>query len=310
VSLRTTNLNLIPILKALLDEASVANAAKRVHLSQPAVSGALARLRTEFGDPLLVRVGRSMHLTPYAQQLRPQVDELCVAMERLLKPFTFDPAEAESRFVIAAPDHLSFLLSKVLLARLHDEAPGVRIRFVDVPVDLPDQLHEHTVDLAVCGNFQMWPGLRYESLFEERIVAVVARDHPLANRQSVCSADLLAYPGVNYYTSVASSAESAKPVTGVPSLDWAPQIFLGQFTDAVLLAVDTPNVARAPESLARFLSSILPLVVLDLIGEDNLVDAGMFWTAVHDVSPEHVWLRTVVQESSRSFLFSQSVGAQ
>ena len=103
------------------------------------------------------------------------------------------------------------------------------------------------------------------------------------------------------FTSVASSPETAKPITGLPSLDWAPQIFLGQFTDAVLLAVDPPNVARAPASLAGLLSAILPLAVLKLAGEEDRVDAGMFWAPAYDATPEQVWLRTIVRESVASF---------
>jgi LysR family transcriptional regulator, nod-box dependent transcriptional activator len=301
VLIRSKNLNLIPVLQALLQEVSVAAAAKRVHLSQPAVSGVLAQLRLEFDDPLLVRVGRSMRLTPRALQLRPQVDQLCAEIERLFEPFIFDPGTADTHFVIAAPDHLGLLLSKVLLRRLHVEAPRIRIRFVAVPTDLAERLHDRSIDLAFCANFNMWPTARYQSLLEERIVVVVSKDHPLAKRRSVHSSDLVKYPGVNIFTSVASSPEDARPITGLPSLDWAPQILMGQFTDAVLLAVESPNVARAPASLAGFLSAMLPLAVLKLTGEEDRVDAGIFWAPVHDASPEHVWLRTVVQESVRTF---------
>ncbi len=292
---------MIPVLQALLDEVSVAGAARRVHLSQPAVSGILARLRDELDDPLLVRVGRSMRLTPRALQLRPQVDQLCAEIERLFQPVIFDPATANTNFVIAAPDHLAFLLSKALLGRLHDETPGIRIRFVDVPTNLDALLHDRTIDLAVCGHFNMWPTVRYKSLLHERIVVVVATDHPLAKRRNVRSAELVKYPGVNIFTGVASSPEGSRPTTGLPSLDWSPQIYLGQFTDAVLLAVESPNVARAPASLAGFLSAMLPLAVLNLSGEEDRIDTGMFWAPIHDASPEHAWLRTVVQESVGTF---------
>ncbi len=301
MSSRSRNLNLIPVLQALLQEVSVVGAAKRVHLSQPAVSGALARLREEFDDPLLVRVGRSMRLTSRALQLRPQVDQVCSEIERLFEPTIFDPTTDDTHFVIAAPDHLGFLLSKALLGRLHEEAPRIRIRFVAVPTDLLERLHDRTIDLAVCGNFNMWPTARYQSLLEERIVVVVAKDHPLAKRRNVTSVDLAKYPGVNIFTSVASSPEDARPITGLPSLDWVPQILLGHFTDAVLLAVESPNVARAPASLAGFLKAILPIAVLKLTGEEDRVDTGMFWAPVHDASSEQVWLRTVVQESVNAF---------
>ncbi len=111
MSARSTNLNLIPILRALLNEQSVVGAAKEVSLSQPAVSGALARLREVLDDPLLVRVGRSMRLTPRAQSMRPQMEQICAEIERLFQERSFDPATADNYFVIAAPDYLAFLLS-------------------------------------------------------------------------------------------------------------------------------------------------------------------------------------------------------
>ena len=297
MSARSTNLNLIPILRALLNEQSVVGAAKEVSLSQPAVSGALARLREVLDDPLLVRVGRSMRLTPRAQRMRPQVEQICAEIERLFEQEIFDPATADNYFVIAAPDYLAFLLSKALLVRLRDEAPGVRIRFVDPPMNLPDLLHDCTIDLAVCGNFGIWPEVTYQSLFFERFVAVVSTDHPLAKRSRVRSADLSKYPGVNIFSGVISSRPDTKPITGVPSLDAASQILLGQFTDAVLLAVESPNVARAPASLSEFLRAILPLAVVRLTGEDDQVDTGMFWAPVQHDAPEQVWLRAVIQES-------------
>jgi DNA-binding transcriptional LysR family regulator len=300
LSVHSTNLNLLPILRALLREESVAGAAKQVSLSQPAVSGALARLRESFDDPLLVRVGRSMRLTPRAQGMRAQVEQICSEIEQLFEPETFDPATADNYFVIAAPDYLAFLLSKALLARLRDEAPRVRVRFVEVPINLPDLLHDCTVDLGVCGNFAMWPDLTYQSVFRERFVAAVARDHPLVGKRRVTSADLLKYGGVSFNTGVTSSKQETKVVTGVPSLDWTSQISLGQFTDAVLLAVESQFVARAPASLVEHLGAILPLAAVQLTGEEDEVDTGMFWAQVQHHGPEHVWLRAIVQESLAS----------
>jgi DNA-binding transcriptional LysR family regulator len=301
VSVESTNLNLIPILRALLREESVVGAAKQVSLSQPAVSGALARLREVLDDPLLVRVGRSMRLTPRAQRMRPHVEQICSEIERLFEPEVFDPATANVSFVVAAPDYLAFLLSRALLVRLRDQAPGVRIRFVDPPLNLHDLLRDGTIDLAVAGNFHIWPNIEYQSLFYERVVAVVAKDHPLARRARVRSTDLLKYPGVNMFTSGISAKGETKPLTGLPSLDWAPQIFVGQFTDAVLLAVESPTVARAPATLGEYLSGILPIAVVQLTGEHDRIDTGMFWAPIQHDGPEHLWLRALVQETLAPF---------
>jgi DNA-binding transcriptional LysR family regulator len=301
VTLRSQNLNLIPILQALLHSESVVGAADDVHLSQPAVSGALARLREALDDPILVRVGRGMRLTPRAQQLRAHVDRLCSDIDLLFQPHTFDPAAADHDFVIAAPDHLAFLLGKALIARLPDEAPGVRIRFVDVPLNLADLLHDGTVDLGVCGDFGLWPTVKFQHLFQERIVAAVATDHPLVGQAHVTSADLLEYPGIAYDTGAGFTRRDPKFVTGIPSLDDIPSITLGQFTDAVLLTVGTLVVARAPELLVTQLSEIIPVVAVQLSDEHEF-GAGMFWAPFQHDALEHRWLRGMVEDSLALFI--------
>ena len=300
MTLRSQNLNLIPILQALLHAEGVVGAAHDVHLAQPTVSGALARLREALDDPILVRVGRGMRLTPRAQQLRAQVDKICADIDLLFQPHTFDPAAAEHDFVIAAPDHLAYLLSKALIARLPYEAPGVRIRFVDVPLNLADLLHDGTVDLGVAGNFGIWPSVKFHCLFQERIVAAVATDHPLVRQRHVTSADLLEYPGIAYSPGMGFSRGDPKFVTGIPSLDATPQFTLGQFTDAVLLAVGSLVVARAPEMLVTQLSEIIPVAAVQLADEHEF-DAGMFWAPFQHDALEHRWLRTMVEDCLAPF---------
>ena len=107
MAIRSKNLNLIPILQALLNEASVARAANQIGLSQPAMSGALARLRELLNDPLLVRAGRSMQLTPRALRMRKLLEEVCAQIELLFQPESFDPSTAKINFRVAAPDYIS-----------------------------------------------------------------------------------------------------------------------------------------------------------------------------------------------------------
>jgi len=293
---RTKNLNLIPILQALLKEVSVAKAADQIGLSQPAVSGALARLRVLLHDPLLVRAGRTMRLTPRALKMRERLDEVCSQLESLFRPERFDPATARHTFVVAVPDYHALLLSDSLVVRLHAEAPGIRLRFVNVPDDLPMWLRDGGIDLAVCGDFGFWPDLNRERLFRNRMVAAVARDHPLLKRAHVTSNDLLEFPSVGFDSSFDSSARSTKFVTGIPSLDSVSQISTSQFTDAVLLAVRVPVVARAPASLIERLSELLPLVTIELAGEETDVHEAMFWAPITEESPEHVWLRSMIRQ--------------
>ena len=292
MSLRSKNLNLLPILQALLDEQSVARAGEQVGLSQPAVSGALAQLRKMLDDPLLVRTGRSMHLTPRARRMKEELNDVCARIELLFQPETFDPATAHHDFVVAAPDYLALQLSEFLLVRLGAQAPNIRVSFVDIPMDAVDALQSSSIDLAVCADFDFWPGLRREYLFRDRIVAAVAQDHPLAGKAGVTSKDLAKFPTLNY-----SHAGDPQFVTGIPSLDICAQISLSQFTHALFLAAKPPTVARVPASLVERLSEFLPLAVIELEDEETGFDTGMFWTGIKDEAHEHKWLRTVVGDS-------------
>jgi len=305
MAIRNKNLNLIPILQALLKEESVVRAADSVGLSQPAMSGALARLRSLLGDPLLVRTGRTMRLTPKAQEMRMHLDVLCSQIDVLFQPDSFDPGLAQMSFRIASPDYLAFRLTRVLMPLLAEQAPGIHIQFVDVPGDLPTWMEASNIDLAVCGEFGFWPELRREFLFRERYVATVSLDHPLAGKSQVNSDELLAYPSPSlvFDPGLSQSAHDRHWITGLRSLDFTSQVTsMSQFI-AVLLAVEAPNVARAPASLVELLAAKLPLKLLEISDEDASFDTCVFWTVLTDQSIAHKWLRKTIHECLNDLRF-------
>lgn len=290
MSARSINLNLIPLLQALINEESVVAAAKKAHLSQPAMSGALSRLRTLLDDPLLVRSGRSMNLTPRAVALRDQVNRLCADIGDLFEPVEFDPSTAEQEFVIAAPDYLAFLISKEFLAKQAKQSPGITLRFVEVPNDLPEWLQNSQIDLAVCGNFGVWPKLEYEQIFEDRVVISLAPHHPLMKKKSVTLEQLVKYPYLSYRPS------HQRMDSGIGSLDIQPQLTVGQFTDAVLLSQQGDYVAAAPKSLIDALSEVFPFSQMDIADEEPPIPTGMFWVKAFGEAPDMYWLRNRVKE--------------
>lgn len=291
--LRDKNLNLLPVLLALLEEESVIKAARRVHLSQPAVSGVLSRLRDEFDDPLLVRVGRQMRRTSRGDRLLPQVKQACAELERLFDFGVFEPSVSQASFVLAAPDHLAFVISRELLSVLQVEAPGIEFHVVDTPNDLPRRLNEGTIDLAVAANFGVWPDLSYEPLINERFVAAMASDHPLAGCNSVSLHQLDEYGTVSRGPSPLSADDGVRWTTGVPVLDLTGQVNVEQFITAVLLSMDTTLVTPAPKRLVDRLTAHLPIVGVPF-DQNYSVEAGMFWAPFQNESPEISWLRTVV----------------
>lgn len=299
MAIRSKNLNLLPILQALLKEESVIRAADSVGLSQPAMSGSLARLRELLRDPILVRVGRTMRLTPRAQRMRKQLDELCGQIEQLLEAEHFDPLSADMLFRIAAPDYIAFLISDTLLGRLAQEAPKVRLQFVDVPRDLVHRMDEGLVDLAVCGSFGLWPDLLHEFMFRENYIAAIACDHPFSGRSHVTAEELKSFPSptLDFDAGQKAPPKGRNWTTGLPTLDYLAQIStMSQFV-GLLLAAKSPNVVRAPVSLVQRLVDVLPLHTVEISDEVTDFDTCMFWTAVVDGAVEHQWLRRIVRES-------------
>src|SRR5690606_6253035 len=130
----TPDFNLLLTLDALLDEGSVAGAARRLKLSPSAMSRALARLRDTTGDPLLVRAGRGLVPPPRAVALRERVSQLVQEAEAVLRPQQeIDPAHLVRTFRLRSSDGFVESVGAALLTRLAAEAPGVRLHFMAKP---------------------------------------------------------------------------------------------------------------------------------------------------------------------------------
>jgi DNA-binding transcriptional LysR family regulator len=130
MNLSALDLNLLVALDALLLEANVSRAAMRIGLSQPAASHALQRLREVLGDPLLVRAGARMELTPRAQALRGPLAQVLDQVRGLFIPDDFDAVSSERRFRLMMPDLAVELLVPPLMAKITALAPNVRLDVV------------------------------------------------------------------------------------------------------------------------------------------------------------------------------------
>lgn len=181
---RRVDLNLLAALDALLTERNVTRAARRLHLSQPALSARLQRLRAIFRDPLLVPARRGMIPTQRALELREPLRE---ALERVhavvVEQTPFDPSQADLIINIAASDYVQFALLRPLMAALKRNAPHMRPawRQLNAP-ELFDQMERTEVDLAIMTVNTAPPQLRSRTLFTERYVFIARRGHPRLRR--------------------------------------------------------------------------------------------------------------------------------
>lgn len=181
MNLSTFDLNLLRVLDALLREQNVSRAAERLALSQPAVSNALGRLRELLGDPLLVRVGRRMQPTSRALALEGPIRAALQEIEQTLSGGgTFDPRRSRHQFRMALTDYVEQLCMPRLLARLGEQAPGVRIDVVHLSPSLPlEALDQGDLDLVV-GRFGEVPArFARQHWRSETLMAVVRKGHPL-----------------------------------------------------------------------------------------------------------------------------------
>src|SRR6516164_184452 len=153
------DLNLLVALDALFAEKSVSRAGERLHLSQSATSGALARLRQAFHDPLLVQVGRRMTLTPLAEGLVEPVKEFLLHAETILNGSpVFDPTTSTRKFRVQMSDYVQTVVMTEALPRLQSLAPGISLELVWNIEGISEPLERGEIDLAVTPASYLSPG--------------------------------------------------------------------------------------------------------------------------------------------------------
>lgn len=286
--------NLLLTLDVLLTEGSVARAAERLRLSPSAMSRALARLRGVTGDPLLVRAGRGLVPTPRALELREQVARLVREGTGVLRPARpISLRHLVRSFTLRSREGFVENFGPALLAKVREQAAGVRLCFVPKLDKDSAALREGTVDLETgVLSPRMGPEVRAQALFRDRFVGVVRQGHPLAQGE-VTPQRYAAGPHV----SVLRRGREGGPVDDALQplgLEREVAATVGGFATALALARATDLVATVPERhtacLREGLHSFgLPVRVPEL-------SVSMFWHPRLDADPAHRWLRGLVRE--------------
>jgi DNA-binding transcriptional LysR family regulator len=174
------DLNLLVALDALLDERSVGAAAGRLHLSQPAMSRTLGRIRHATGDEILVRSGRTMLPTPYAEQIRGDVHHLVAQAQAIFMPTAeIDPATLSRTFTVQCNDVVAGALVPRLAARVAATAPGVRLRFLGESEADTDELRRGNADLQLTDQTGHPADVRSMTVLTDRVVTIARRDLPV-----------------------------------------------------------------------------------------------------------------------------------
>jgi DNA-binding transcriptional LysR family regulator len=194
MDIRRVDLNLLVALDALIDERNVTRAAARLAMSQPALSGALARLRKVVGDPLFTRAQRGLIPTPRALAIAAPVKRIVRDAQDMLRPQAFVPREATGQFSIATTDYMQATLVMRLLERLRATAPNLTLAVRSLELtDIPSRLERGDLDLGITVPEFAAPKLRSRVLYAERYIGAAGRRHPILRKRITIEA-LCGYP--------------------------------------------------------------------------------------------------------------------
>ena len=288
------DLNLLVTLDVLIAEGSVARAARRLRLSPSAMSRALARLRETLGDPLLVRAGRGLVPTPRALELRERVSQLVQEAEAVLRPAeALDLDRLFRTFTLRTSEGFAENFGPALIARVGEDAPGVRLRFVQKPDKDSRPLREGAVDLET-GVVEKTtaPELRVQALFRDRYVGVVRAGHPLAQGEITPRG----YAMGRHINVSREGLENGPIDEALRSIGLKRVIatIVGGFATAVALARGSDLIATVPERHTGSLRCGMHSFGLPMATPEFTV--SMLWHPRLDAEPGHRWLRGCVRD--------------
>lgn len=286
--LASIDLNLLVTLDVLLSEVSVTGAARRLRLTQSAVSRSLARLRTLFGDELFVRTGAGMRPTRRALELAAPLRRTLAELGALLEPRErFDPATARRTFHIAALDYTQLTLLAPWSARLPELAPGVDLAVRQLSVQSKRDLEAGTIDLYVAPRLRTVAGVVWTHLHDDDYTCVVWEQHAskrLSLSRYTQLEHVLVAPGER-------PGGTVDRVLGEQGLSRRVSMQVPTFLTVPYMLIGTQRVATLPRRIATMFVEHHPLRLIEPPIEVPRTEMYLGWHELHRDDPGHTWLR-------------------
>jgi len=290
---QSIDLNLLFALDVLLEEESVARAAARLHLSAPAMSRTLTRIRDALGDPILVRAGRALVPTARATALRESVRGLVLQAGSLLAKETLDLAALKRNFVVRSGDAVAGVLGAELVSGLRAEAPGVSVRFAPEGDEDVAELRDGRIDLDVGVIGDLGPEIRVQALCEGQVLGVVRRGHPLSSGR-VTARRYVEHAHLSYSRkgTARGPIDAALEAEGLARTVAA---VVPGFYVALHLVAGSDLVGILPSWLVGVATEALGLVTFPLPVRTPPLVMSHAWHPRFDADPAHRWLRERVR---------------
>ncbi|PZV38566.1 LysR family transcriptional regulator [Mesorhizobium kowhaii] len=294
------DLNLLVVLDALLAERNLTAAARRINLSQPAMSSAVARLRDFFGDELFSMSGRERILTSRAAALAPAVREALLQIQSsIISSDPFDPARSDRRFRIMISDFATLVFFEKVVERVAREAPAVSFELLPLD-DSPDELlRRGEVDFLVTPDVFMSNAHPRVALFNERLVCVGCPTNKQLPRQLTFERYMsMRHVCVRYGRLLKPSIEEGFLLEH--GLKRRVEVVVQGFSMIPPMVSGTARIATVPLRLVRHFENTFPLQVVELPLPLPAFTEAAQWPALHNSDPASIWMREImIQEASR-----------
>ena len=294
-SLQTLDLNLLKAFSVLMEEHNVSKAAEHLAITQPAMSGVLARLRDSFDDPLFVRVQRGVVPTNRALELAPQVKKVLNEVEQLLQPPQFDPTKAELTVRIACTDYAMRAVIVPFLRLLKIQAPKIKVAVLAINESIvQNQLEQRQIDFALVTTDFQAPDIHAQNLYDERYICAVRHNHPIAQQteltlEQFCQLEqaLISYHGCSF-SGVTDKALQAMGLQRNVSLSVQNFIILPELLEqSDLLAVVPERLITHLDNLKRFKP---PLKIQGFT-------KTLIWHERTHKDPAYRWIRELIEKA-------------
>lgn len=296
-SLSAVDLNLLVVLRALLTERHVTRAAARVGLSQSATSHALSRLRELYEDPLLVRRGRVLELTPRAIALLPALDRGLSDLQTAIAPEPkFDPKTARRTFTIGLADYAQAVMMGPLLRQLAVSAPDVDLTAITFP-DVEARIESGSLDLGLIVSGTESRSLSSQQLFRDDFVCMVRRDHPIGKKLS-----LQQYVELRHVVVAPSGTPGSVVDTELARRGLTRRVALrvSNFLIAPVVVCQSDFINTMPKRLAVQLAATYPLRLLRAPLPIPSFGLSLLWHPRYDHDPAQRWLRQFFASVSKA----------
>lgn len=295
--LRSIDLNLLLVLRDLLETRSTVLTAERLHMSQPAVSRALSRLRKVFGDKLLIKSVPTMVATDYALGLSERLAKLLQNLEDFFEVPAFSPAEAERTFRIAVTDYGALAVLPRLLKAVSREAPKVSLSIYTLSRDVFGGLASGALDVVLIGDLDIPPNLHVRHIFADHYLAAIHPDHPAAGHIRDGSMDLDAY--LNYpHVRISLVGDRDRTDRHFTEIGRRRRISvqLPYFGIADIIATSADAILTMPSRAMRPLAERSQLITFTPPVDINRTPYHMVWHERTDADIAATWLRTKIAE--------------